>query len=86
MKLAPIQSLAQLKSKIQRDNNYKIAVVGIAHKMGIAEADQIDSVDSDRALKFIETCIDDEGEAAILEEINACLREITNEGGGTPAL
>ena len=68
MKLAPVLSLAQLKSKALRDENYKRLVVVSANEMtGYSN----DFSSFEKALPFIQQCVTEEGEEGVIEEINA---------------
>lgn len=72
MKLAQVQSLAQLKSKVKRDDNYKNLVEVAAIKMGFPH----EKVSSGEALQFIESVIHDEGEDGVIEEINSIILDL----------
>ena len=69
MKLAQVQSFAQLKSKVQRSNDYKNLVEKAAVRMGFSH----EVISSGEALQFIESLIHSEGEEGIIEEINGVI-------------
>ncbi len=66
--IAPVLSFAQLKSKALKDPKYKALALESSWVLGGPK----DQQDLNMAFKVIQLCIDEDGEADVLEEINSC--------------
>lgn len=81
MKLAPIQSIAQLRSKASRDENYKQLALLAAKNLGSEPTENLNE-----AIRWLEiNASESEDEAGVVEEINA-LRDLLEDeaGAGIP--
>ncbi len=77
MKLAPIQSIAQLRSKAFRDENYKRLALVSAENLGGDPNGNLNE-----AIRWLEVnASESEDELGVVEEINAC-RDMVNDMGG----
>lgn len=72
-RLAPIQSLAQLRTKALRDENYKRLAIFAAQQLGG------ETEDLNQAMKYLETSANDTDEDEVVEEVNFCLAELGKE-------
>ena len=67
MKMAPIQSLPQLKSKARKDENYKRLAIVAASNLG-GDAGE----DLEKALDWLYLNAQETDEEGVVEEVNAC--------------
>lgn len=76
MKLAPVQSFNQLKTKVGKDSRYKELIINFAKENGLQDLSGL-GLDSNESLNFIQDMINSNGvtEEDIIEEINAFIEE-----------
>mgnify|MGYP003349890384 CR=1 FL=1 len=67
MKMAPVQSLAQLKCKARKDPNYKRLALLAADNLGGDTGD-----DLEKALRWLDTNALETDEDGVVEEVNFC--------------
>ena len=68
-KLAPIQSLAQLNTKAQRDERYKNLAIVAANNLGGA----VKEGDYQSAIRWLKVSAMESDEDGVVEEVNFCL-------------
>ena len=66
--IAPIQSLAQLRSLSLKNPKYKDLAIRTANKMFLSTSE----LSFDEAMVSLKELVNEDGEEAVVEEINAC--------------